>query len=107
MVPSEDPFRWPPLIRSLFVKATGPNRAAEHKKKTMKKEQTPIQIRSRLFARPEQLSTDTNAEGLERHESYFLLPTPTASESLKPTPRRKPPCARLPVKRPAQGSRLR
>jgi len=58
------------------------------KKKTMKTEQTHIEIRSGLLARPEQLSTDNNTG--QPQKSYSLLPTPPVSEELKTTPASRP-----------------
>jgi hypothetical protein len=45
-------------MRSLFVKATGPNRAAEHKKKTMKTKQTQNRNQTKAPGPTEQLGTD-------------------------------------------------
>jgi hypothetical protein len=56
----------------------------------MKTEQTKIEIRSRLLARPEQLGKGKEADEPPGSESYFLLPTPQVSEGLKITPAGRP-----------------
>jgi hypothetical protein len=61
----------------------------------MKTEQNQNQIRSRLSARPEQLSNETNAEANQK--SYSLLPTPSVSEGLKTTPTGRPAARSFPV----------
>jgi hypothetical protein len=56
----------------------------------VKTEQTKIEIRSRLLARPEQLGKGKEADEPPGNESYILLPTPQVSEGLKTTPAGRP-----------------
>ena len=80
------------LMRSLFVKATGPNRTDEHKKKTMKKEQTQNQKSDKGSWPARTVGHGQSTEGQLQNESYSFLPTPSVSAGLKTTPTDEP-CA--------------
>ena len=77
------------LMRSLFVKATGPNRAAEHKKKIMKTEQTQNQ-KSDEGSRPARAVGHEQTQQRPPNASYSLLPTPPVSGMLKATSAGRP-----------------
>jgi len=77
------------LIRSLFVKATGPNRTAERKKKTMKTEQTQNQ-KTDEGSRPARTVGHEQTQQRPPNASYLLLPTPPVSGMLKATSAGRP-----------------
>jgi hypothetical protein len=74
------------LMRSLFVKATGPNRTAEHKKKTMNTKQTQKQKSDEGSWAARTVGHEQTATEQQSNKSYSLLPTPQVSGMLKTTP---------------------
>ncbi len=73
------------LIRSLFVKATGPNRTAEHKKKTMNTKQTQKQKSDEGSWPARTVGHEQSTKEQQSNKSYSLLPTPQVSGMLKAT----------------------